>query len=69
MVNRKLCKCLLISSYQARPETRRTISTGFAIPLLFLIYPDKIDIKDTNMVFFIYEYTNMSGSYHEYKTE
>ena len=40
-----------MSSYQARPETRRTGSTRLVIPTLFLVSPDKLDIKNTNMVF------------------
>ena len=31
--------------YQARPETRRTGSASLAIPMLFLVLPDKLDIK------------------------
>ena len=31
--------------YQLRPETRRTGSASLAIPTLFLVSPDKLDIK------------------------
>ena len=39
------------SVYQAWPETCQTGSASLAIPTLFLVSPDKLHIKDTNMVF------------------
>ena len=38
---RKHRKCLLISSYQAQSET----SASLAIPMVFLVSADKLDIK------------------------
>ena len=35
----------MYQAYQDRPETRRTGSVSLAIPMLFLISPDKLDIK------------------------
>ena len=39
-----------IRFYQAPPETRGTGSASLAIPTLFLVSPDKFNIKSTNMV-------------------
>ena len=31
--------------YQVRPETRRTGAASLAIPMLFLVSPDKLEMK------------------------
>ena len=47
MINRKQCKCLLISSLSG--STRNTSewrdAASLAIPTVFLVLPDKLDIK------------------------
>ena len=46
--------------YQARPQTRRTGSASLTIPTLFLVSPDKLDVKrhlhGILCLLYIYEY-------------
>ena len=54
MINRKPRKRVLISNSSARPETRRTGSASFAIPTLFMVSSDKLDIKRLEHVILYY---------------
>ena len=45
MINRIPCKCLLISSLSGLTRKRGMSRTSLAIPMRFLVAPDKLDIK------------------------
>ena len=45
MINRIQCKCLLISSLSGLTRKRGMARASLAIPMRFLVAPDKLDIK------------------------
>ena len=40
---------MMNDEYRARLQTRRIGSASLAIPTLFLVLPDKLDLKDTEL--------------------